>query len=84
MRIVFVVIGAHRSASRVIRQPPPAPTGGYRLILEGRMSAFADGRAIRCRASSPDQRPVCIGAVQLDRVAFEDAGGAVLSEWRPG
>jgi hypothetical protein len=65
-------------------QPPPAPTGGYRLILEGRMSAFADGRAIRCRASSPDQRPVCIGAVQLDRVAFEDAGGAVLSEWRPG
>lgn len=65
-------------------QPAAAPTGGYRLVLEGRMTAFADGRAIRCRASSPDQRPVCIGAVQLDRVAFEDTEGAVLSEWRPG
>lgn len=65
-------------------QPPPAPSGGYRLVLEGRMTAFADGRAIRCRASSPDQRPVCIGAVQMDRVAFENAEGQMLSEWRPG
>lgn len=65
-------------------QPPVAPAQGYRLVLEGRMTAFADGRAIRCRAASPDQRPVCIGAVQLDRVAFEDAGGQMLSEWRGG
>lgn len=63
-------------------QPPAAPTGGYRLVLEGRLTAFADGRAIHCRASSPDQRPVCIAAAQIDRVAFEDASGAVLSEWR--
>ena len=48
------------------------------------MAAFADGRAVRCRAAGPDQRPICIGAVQLDRVAFEDAQGAVLSEWRGG
>lgn len=65
-------------------QAPVAPTNGYRLVLEGRMTAFADGRAIRCRAAGPDQRPVCIGAVQLDRVAFEDAQGQGLSEWRPG
>ncbi|TFW11869.1 hypothetical protein EGY25_07335 [Brevundimonas intermedia] len=65
-------------------QPPVAPSQGYRLVLEGRMAAFADGRAIRCRAASPDQRPVCIGAVQLDRVAFEDADGKMLSEWRGG
>lgn len=65
-------------------QPPAPPAQGYRLVLEGRMAAFADGRAIRCRAASPDQRPVCIGAVQLDRVAFEDAQGATLSEWRGG
>jgi hypothetical protein len=63
-------------------QPAAVPPGGYRLVLEGRMAAFSDGRAIRCRAASPDQRPVCIGAVRLDRVAFEDAQGAVLSEWR--
>lgn len=65
-------------------QAPAAPVGGYRLVLEGRMAAFADGRAIRCRAASADQRPVCIGAVQLDRVAFETADGAPLSEWRVG
>lgn len=65
-------------------QPPVAPPGGYRMVLEGRMAAFTDGRAIRCRADGPDQRPVCIGAVRLDRVAFEDAQGAVLSEWRGG
>ena len=65
-------------------QPPPAPVAGYRLVLEGRLGAFDDGRAIHCRASGPDQRPVCIAAVLLDRVAFEDAGGAVLSEWRGG
>ncbi|WBT07203.1 hypothetical protein PFY01_05820 [Brevundimonas vesicularis] len=63
---------------------PPAPSAqGYRLVLEGRMTTFADGRAIHCRAA-PDQRPVCIGAVQLDRVAFEDANGQMLSEWRDG
>lgn len=77
-----------RAYSFVVRgegdQPPPAPTGGYRLVLEGRLTAFADGNAIRCRASSPEQRPVCIAAAQVDRVAFEDASGAVLSEWRPG
>ena len=63
-------------------QPPPAPKDGYRLVLEGRMTAFPDGRAIRCRASSPDQRPVCIVATQLRRVAFLDASGQTLSEWR--
>lgn len=65
-------------------EAPAAPVRGYRLVLEGRMTAFADGRAIRCRAASADQRPVCIGAVHLDRVAFETADGATLSEWRVG
>lgn len=65
-------------------QPPIVPAQGYRLVLEGRMAAFADGHAIRCRAASSDQRPVCIGAIHLDRVAFEDADGKMLSEWRGG
>ena len=77
-----------RAYSFVVRgdadRPAAIPDGGYRLVLEGRMAAFADGRAVRCRAAGPDQRPICIGAVQLDRVAFEDAQGAVLSEWRGG
>lgn len=61
-----------------------APDGGYRLRLQGRIGAFPDGRAMRCRAAGPDQRPVCIAAVQLDRVAFEDAAGQSLAEWRIG
>lgn len=61
-----------------------APVDGYRVRMEGRIAAFPDGRSIRCRASSPDQRPVCVAAVQLDRVAFQTAAGETLSEWRPG
>lgn len=61
-----------------------APARGYRVVLEGRLASFPDGRAIRCRASNPDQRPVCIAAIRLDRVAFTNADGSVLlSEWRP-
>ncbi len=65
-------------------EPLAAPKAGYRLLLEGRIASFPDGRAIRCQADGPDQRPVCVAAVQLDRVAFEDAAGAMLSEWRGG
>lgn len=63
--------------------PLTAPANGYRAVVEGRLAAFPGGRAIRCRASSPDQRPVCIAAIQLDRVAFTTAAGAILGEWQP-
>ena len=87
--------GSSRLAQRNVRayrytvraegdQPLVAPEGGYRLVLEGRVVAFPGGRAIRCRAPGPDQRPVCIAAVQLDRVAFERADGEALGEWRKG
>lgn len=63
--------------------PPAPPAKGYRLVLEGRFATFPDGRSIRCRAETPDQRPLCVAAAQLDRVAFEDADtGGVISEWR--
>lgn len=65
-------------------QPPATPPGGYRVVLEGRFAAFPDGRAIRCRAAHTDQRPVCIAAVKLDRVAFETGDSVLLSEWRTG
>ncbi|HEV7353805.1 MAG TPA: hypothetical protein VGN74_11830 [Brevundimonas sp.] len=76
-----------RAYSHVVRSqadgaPTPAPAGGYRLVVSGRLTSFADGRAIRCAASGPDQRPTCIAAVEIDRVAFTDAAGATLSEWR--
>ena len=63
--------------------PPPTPAKGYRLVLEGRFTAFPDGASIHCRAETPDRRPLCIAAAQLDRVAFEDGDtGGVISEWR--
>lgn len=77
-----------RAYSFVIRgtdgTPVVAPAGGYRLRLEGRIGTFAGGRAVRCRADGLDQRPVCVVAIRLDRVAFEDAEGNVLSDWRTG
>ena len=77
-----------RAYTHTIRQagdtPLIAPDAGYGVRLQGRIAAFPGGRAIRCRAAHPDQRPVCVAAVQLDRVAFETAAGETLSEWRTG
>lgn len=53
--------------------------GGFRLALEGRIGGE---RPIRCASEHPDRRPVCLVVVELDRVAFEDAGGQTLAEWR--
>ena len=60
-----------------------APAHGFRLVIEGRLTVFPDGRAVRCQATSVDVRPVCIVAGEVDRVAFEDADGKLLREWRP-
>ena len=61
----------------------PAP-GGYALRLEGRLTTFADGKAVKCVQRDRESRPVCVAALRLDRLAFEDgATGALLSEWRP-
>ncbi len=70
-----------RPGGNALRVPPRE---GYRLALAGRIASFPDGRAIRCHAPGPDQRPVCVVAARLDRVAFETAEGDTLSEWRPG
>lgn len=72
-----------RAFRHVVRGDAPvqAPPAGYRLVLEGRFVAFPDGRALRCSAS-PQARPVCVAAAEIDRVAFEDDQGALLSEWR--
>ena len=63
---------------------PVLDPAGYRVVFEGRMAAFDDGRSIRCHAPSPDRRPVCAAAVHLERVAFETPTGQTLSEWRGG
>lgn len=59
----------------------PGPSG-LRLVLEGRIGPGDVGGPVRCRSASPNQRPTCLVLVEFDRIAFEDARGAVLSEWR--
>lgn len=55
----------------------------YRLVLNGRISAFADGQPIRCHSASIDRRPACLLGAEIDRVAFLDpVSGEVLAEWR--
>ena len=58
---------------------------GFRLVLEGRVTGFADGRAFRCRSAHADQRPVCVARVELDSMSVEDpAAGKVLGVWDVG
>lgn len=77
-----------RAYEHVVRatgdSPLAPPLAGFRLLLEGQIAAFPSQQAIECRAPGPDQRPVCIVAVHLNRVAYKDADGKVLAEWRPG
>lgn len=55
----------------------------YHLAVSGRVAAFPDGQPIHCVADFPDRRPVCLMAVELARVSFEDPrDGSVLVEWR--
>lgn len=61
----------------------PPLADGYRLVLEGRFAAYPDGRVAHCWSESPDHWPVCLFAVQYDRVAFESGqDGQLLAEWR--
>ena len=55
----------------------------FRLLLEGRITGFADRQPVHCSQSAPSLRPRCAIAVEFTRVAFEDAGdGGIVAEWR--
>lgn len=54
----------------------------YRLVLEGSITGYGDGRALHCAAESPNHHPVCIFAVRFDHVSFEDGDtGETLATW---
>jgi hypothetical protein len=70
------------TVTRKLAEGEAPPSGGFRLLLEGRLGARAEsGGPIRCAADNPGRRPTCIILVTFDRVAFEDEAGAVLGEW---
>jgi hypothetical protein len=55
----------------------------YGLVLEGRLIGYPDGRALHCWSESIDHRPICLYAVEFDRVAFEDAvTHDVVADWK--
>lgn len=58
--------------------PPP----GMFLLIEGRLRAWPDGKAIHCRPAPSGNRPICIAGVSIDRVAFERTDNRTLvAEW---
>ena len=72
---------AYEHVMKMAEKPQTPPR--LSLVLGGRLAAFKDGQPIRCRGDSPDRRPVCLAAVDIDHVAFEDqATGETLAEWR--
>jgi hypothetical protein len=63
-----------------------APLGqGLRVRLAGRIGRFPDGQPVRCTQSGGrEQRPVCLIAVTIEEVAFQDpATDKTLSVWQP-
>ncbi|WP_374409762.1 hypothetical protein [Novosphingobium colocasiae] len=74
-----------RAYAHTIRVREPAEVEGrtYRFAVSGRVTGFPDGQPIHCVQDSPDLRPVCLIAVELAQVSFEDPrDGTVLVEWR--
>lgn len=66
-----------------VREPAEIERRAFRLALSGRITGFPDGQPIHCIQDSRDRRPVCLMAVELARVSFEDPrDGNVLVEWR--
>jgi hypothetical protein len=54
----------------------------YQLVLEGRITGFDKETALRCWMESPYHQPVCLYAVTLDRVSFQEAAsGKQIASW---
>ncbi len=71
----------------IVRRAEPAilpPSGGFNLVLEGRLKPWPQAGVIRCR-SAGDTRPVCIVSAEFDRVSFENPEtGQTVAQWGAG
>lgn len=57
-------------------------TGGFNLVLGGRLRASRGGRVIQCTGNGLDRPPDCIISADIDRVWIERPGEKrVLAEW---
>ncbi len=54
------------------------------MVVRGRIGQAAEGRPVICQGPAVDHRPVCLLAVDIERVAFERAGpDKPIAEWAP-
>ena len=61
------------------------PTGGFDLVLSGRLAPLPDGRVIACTASPEGERPSCIISVEFGKVWMERADTKEhLADWGSG
>lgn len=61
------------------------PSGGFDLVLTGRLVALPNGRVIACTRSGADERPACLISVEFGKVAIERADiHEQLAQWGSG
>jgi hypothetical protein len=61
------------------------PSGGFDLVLTGRLVALPDGRVIACTRSQTGDRPACLISVQFGKVSIERADThEQLAQWGSG
>jgi len=61
------------------------PSGGFDLVLTGRLVALPDQRVIACTPASPGERPSCVISVEFGQVTIERADTHErLAQWGSG
>lgn len=77
--------GRAYEATRKLADDEVPSTGGYDLVLSGRLKQLPDGRVIACESQGEQRPPACIISAQFDRVRIEQAPTKrVLAEWGSG
>jgi hypothetical protein len=61
------------------------PSGGFELVLTGRLVALPDGRVIACTRSETGDQPACLISAQFGKVSIERADThEQLAQWGSG
>jgi hypothetical protein len=73
----------YEATTRLAADQPP--TGGFDLVLTGRLVALPDGRVIACTRSNSGERPACLISIEFGTVSIERADThEQLAQWGAG
>jgi len=76
--------GRPYEATKKLESDQP-PSGGFDLVLTGRLVALPDGRVIACTRSRAGERPACLISVEFGKVSIERADThEQLAQWGSG